>query len=481
MKTILYLIIIVSGCLLHSLAEAAAGKILLATGEVFLTDPTGAQQPVNTGMSIEPGETVTTKSGRAQIKFADGGLISLQPATEFKVDDYKYGTGKGAQESAAFTLVKGGLRAVTGLIGKQRKQAYQMQTEVATIGIRGTEYQLVICSGNCDQPDGLYVRTGEGLISVKNAVGEIEVGAGHTAYVASANSAPEHTSSGPAINANKQNAEPESLPGVASSSEFRSGDILITQSVLGEFTVLDSAGLALAGSGSVARDGQTYFGAGAAAGAGFNNTGGTLGVFLLNNKITAITASYQGQVVTITPSSVAQVFADGGLYWGRWTNTSFDVFAGLNTALYREKVTLDANSSLHYILGTSVPTVPGTGTATYNFIGGTASTDESGMVGSGITSGSLTANFNMNTVDANLMVNHGGAYNLLATMPLSNNRASFSSDNPGGFASAGAYTAKVGGFFAGSNTANGPSRAGVSYEIQQPGNSIVGVGAFGIQ
>lgn len=474
-------ILMACGLLYTQAVGAVAGKFILATGQVSVVDSTGKERLATTGSQLEAGETVMTQNGRAQIRFVDGGLISLQPSTEFKVDDYKFEGEKSNSESAVFRLVKGGLRAVTGLIGKERKQAYQMHTEVATIGIRGTEFQAVICAASCPEPDGLYVRTGEGTIFVKNAAGEVDVGAGNTAYVPSATSAPESTSASPAISAESSGTGPEAVPGLAQNSEFRSGDILATKDLEGEFVLLDSAGLALAGSGEVTINDEFYFGAGAGAGAGANTFDGTVGVYIQGSKITGATVSYEGQILTVKPASAREAKSDGGLYWGRWTDTTFDVYAGLNSTLHRETVELDEYSNLHYILGTSVPTIPGTGTATYSFIGGTASSDQYGTIGSGITSGTLTANFNLNSVGASFAVEHNGIHNVSATMPLSNNRASFSSNNIGGSASAGMSNAVVSGFFAGSNTDSGPSRAGISYEIQQPGNSIVGVGAFGIQ
>ncbi len=477
-KFIFYVLAIFTLFTTQAVLAVPAGRIVLATGDVAIRDVAGKQRTANTGMALESGESVITQQGRTQIKFSDGGLISLQPSTEFKVESYQFEKDNREVDDASFNLIKGGLRALTGLVGKARREAYQMKNPTSTIGIRGTEFQALMCSASCKEPDGLYVHTGEGRIVVKNAVGEIDVIAGQSAYVASANDAPQHTSSTPVITA--EESKKEQISGVGDNSQFRSGDILGVPS-LGTLTTLSSAGLAIAGSGSLTANGKVFSGSGAVAGAATNSSSATVGVYISGNQITAATVSFNNQLVTVIPASVQGAAADGGLYWGRWTNTTFNVYAGLNTAIYKENVALDANSSIHYLLGTSVPTVPGTGTATYSFIGGTASTDATGMVGSGITAGTLTANFSGYSVGANLTVNHGGVYNLSATMPMSSNPANFSTSNPGGFASttgAGSYSANVSGFFAGTNAPTAPTRAGVSYEIKAP-TSIVGVGAFG--
>lgn len=56
----------------------------------------------------------------------------------------------GQQGSRAFfKLLKGGFRAVSGLIGKADRNEYRVSTPVATIGIRGTDYLLVLCDEKC--------------------------------------------------------------------------------------------------------------------------------------------------------------------------------------------------------------------------------------------------------------------------------------------------------------------------------------------
>ena len=46
---------------------------------------------------------------------------------------------------AFFSLLKGGFRTVSGLIGKINHEDYSVATPVATIGIRGTDYLTVLC------------------------------------------------------------------------------------------------------------------------------------------------------------------------------------------------------------------------------------------------------------------------------------------------------------------------------------------------
>lgn len=81
-------------------------------------------------------------------------------------------------------FLKGALRAVSGLIGKERREQYRMDTVVGTIGIRGTEY------GATMGDSGLAVTTYVGLVEVCNGAGCTMVGPGQTVVVPNPNTKP---------------------------------------------------------------------------------------------------------------------------------------------------------------------------------------------------------------------------------------------------------------------------------------------------
>ena len=90
---------------------------------------------------VESGDTlVAEKNTYAQIRFIDNSEITLRPGTTFKIDDFAYDADKPDGDSAVFSLVKGGLRSITGLLGKRNKEKFQLKTPAATIGIRGTTF-----------------------------------------------------------------------------------------------------------------------------------------------------------------------------------------------------------------------------------------------------------------------------------------------------------------------------------------------------
>ena len=176
--------------MLSGLAHAAgAAKVDFAIGEVVALQADGSRRPLARGAEVSPGDTVDTGAGRAQLRFSDGAMVSLQPGTQFRIDAYEFQGQADGGEKGFFSLLKGALRTITGAIGKTDHKAYRLDTAVATIGIRGTEYAVAYGKS-------ITVTTNSGLVEVCNQGGCLLVEAGQSAYVADANTAPVFTRSG---------------------------------------------------------------------------------------------------------------------------------------------------------------------------------------------------------------------------------------------------------------------------------------------
>ena len=122
---------------------ASAARVDFATGDVKALAADGRSRPLARGAEIANGEMIDTGSGRAQVRFTDGAQVSLAPQTQFRIDDYRF-TGKAdGSEKGFFSLLKGGLRTITGLVGRSNRENYRVTTTVATISIRGTEFSVI--------------------------------------------------------------------------------------------------------------------------------------------------------------------------------------------------------------------------------------------------------------------------------------------------------------------------------------------------
>ncbi len=98
--------------------------------------------------------------------------------TPTKIADYRYNGLEDGSEQSIMELLKGGFRTITGAIGHKNKQNYKIRTSVATIGIRGTHYSLMLCQqASCNNKtdgevdDGLYGGVADGSIIIENETG----------------------------------------------------------------------------------------------------------------------------------------------------------------------------------------------------------------------------------------------------------------------------------------------------------------------
>ncbi|MCU0869113.1 MAG: FecR family protein [Burkholderiales bacterium] len=163
---------------------APAANVDFVHGDASVSGPGGQTRPLKRGAAVEPGETIVTGDGaRAQLKFTDGAYVSLSPGSQFRIDEYRFNGKPDGTEKGFFSLLKGGLRTITGLVGRVNKGAYQVSTSVATIGIRGTEY--TIAYGN-----SVTGSVGGGGITACNAGGCTNVDSGETFYIPSADVRP---------------------------------------------------------------------------------------------------------------------------------------------------------------------------------------------------------------------------------------------------------------------------------------------------
>ncbi len=166
-------------------AEEQIGKTVLARG--FVTaERAGANEALKRLSPVFRADTLRSgANASAQFRMIDNALINLQQNSVLKLQEYTMATQ--GKESAVMQLLAGGLRTVTGSIGKQNKQDYQLKTPASTIGIRGTTYEVKIV------PQGMYAAAWAGSIWIKSYSGkcDIELGEGFTYRYAFVNRAGE--------------------------------------------------------------------------------------------------------------------------------------------------------------------------------------------------------------------------------------------------------------------------------------------------
>lgn len=162
----------------------AAGIIGLVDGEVSIIGGDGVERAAQTDEVLRPGDTVRTGVGELQATMEDGGYLAVRPSTEIRIETYRSEGETDDEES--YTLLTGAVRLVTGFIARINPQAHRVSTPVATIGIRGTDYEVIYIPPGvtvADETPGTHARVYRGLAILSTATGILSVPPGRAGFV----------------------------------------------------------------------------------------------------------------------------------------------------------------------------------------------------------------------------------------------------------------------------------------------------------
>src|SRR3990170_6861132 len=193
---------------MSGLALGAAGTVTQLAGTLSVIKSDGSVRILSQKSDVQSGDTLNTqKETYVQIKFQDGAQVTLKPNTSVKIDSFNFTEAEPQKDSFLFNLVKGGLRAVTGVVGKRgNADAYKLGTATATIGIRGTTFGADDCTkptadeGPCKGLEpAVYVSVTDGEIVATNAAGSVACLAGQFGMIDSRERRPRFLSTDPGL------------------------------------------------------------------------------------------------------------------------------------------------------------------------------------------------------------------------------------------------------------------------------------------
>jgi hypothetical protein len=102
-----------------------------------------------TSVIYEKDTLITDGASQAQIVFTDNTLMTFREGSKFYIKEYNFNPNSGQKSVGKYimNLIEGGFRTITGYIAKSNPSDYQVNTPVATIGVRGTDYAVYLKAG----------------------------------------------------------------------------------------------------------------------------------------------------------------------------------------------------------------------------------------------------------------------------------------------------------------------------------------------
>ncbi|MBI3067601.1 MAG: hypothetical protein HYY79_01555, partial [Betaproteobacteria bacterium] len=137
-------------------ALAAVGRIQFVSGDVKIRNAAGQVRAARKGDPVDPD-------------------------TDLKIDNYVYKGVEDGSERALMSLLKGGFRTITGIIGRANKQNYTVNTPTSTIGIRGTDHEPAFIPPVAPglkpppSPPGTYDKVNLGIAFIRSPLGEVDI------------------------------------------------------------------------------------------------------------------------------------------------------------------------------------------------------------------------------------------------------------------------------------------------------------------
>lgn len=112
------------------LAQSVA-KVVVVQGDVS----------VALNSEVDVAQTITTgEDGYVFLRVQDGSLLILRPKSSMTIEDYAYNPDNPSQNRMRYKLNYGVVRSISGAGLDANKNAYRLNTPVAAIGVRGTDF-----------------------------------------------------------------------------------------------------------------------------------------------------------------------------------------------------------------------------------------------------------------------------------------------------------------------------------------------------
>ena len=179
-------LVLVEPVVLPKPQEAIIGALVTADGPVLVEGSLGQRRSLSAVDNVRRGDTITTDNRtEASLRLLDGTTILLRTGSSLLLKEFRFAAKDDSNGVLNLKLLKGAMRTISGMIPKNAKSQYALETPKATMTVRGTDYAVRICEAgsNCvldgaPAADGLYAGVLEGGIDLGNASGSSPAEAG---------------------------------------------------------------------------------------------------------------------------------------------------------------------------------------------------------------------------------------------------------------------------------------------------------------
>ena len=119
-------------------AEHSIATVQLLLGQDAQVERAGVQEPLYKGAEIYQGDIIETgEQTNLHLHFIDKAIAALRPNTRYEIECYDTDINNTCLK---LNLLEGEVRQITGQAGQLNKNSFRLNTPIAAIGIRGTDF-----------------------------------------------------------------------------------------------------------------------------------------------------------------------------------------------------------------------------------------------------------------------------------------------------------------------------------------------------
>jgi hypothetical protein len=131
-------------------SAGVVGEVSLVIGKALLVGSReGSSARIRTGDFVREGDTIRTESsGHVHVRFIDQAVLSVRPMSELQVLAYRFDEANPENSLVKLNLVEGTARTVSGKAAKAARERFRLNTPIAAIGVRGTDFVVSTTSSS---------------------------------------------------------------------------------------------------------------------------------------------------------------------------------------------------------------------------------------------------------------------------------------------------------------------------------------------
>lgn len=122
-------------------AQETIGAITLVLGKAHLESADGSRVAVAEGLKLKVGDQITTQSNSTvHVRFVDDATVAVRKDSQLQILSYHYDRARPEASQVKFNLLRGETRAISGDAAKSARDQFRLNTPIAAIGVRGTDF-----------------------------------------------------------------------------------------------------------------------------------------------------------------------------------------------------------------------------------------------------------------------------------------------------------------------------------------------------